>query len=73
MANREKNKKTLLELVKLPENSCCADCGAAGKYSSYCQHRLNCIHSQPVVICVLLLGMRVIVGKFSDSSLTHCS
>uniref|UniRef100_A0A671PV68 Arf-GAP with dual PH domain-containing protein 2-like n=1 Tax=Sinocyclocheilus anshuiensis TaxID=1608454 RepID=A0A671PV68_9TELE len=29
MANREKNKKTLLELVKLPENSCCADCGAA--------------------------------------------
>uniref|UniRef100_A0A8C1Y8Y0 ArfGAP with dual PH domains 2 n=1 Tax=Cyprinus carpio TaxID=7962 RepID=A0A8C1Y8Y0_CYPCA len=29
MANREKNKKTLLELAKLPENSCCADCGAA--------------------------------------------
>lgn len=72
MANREKNKKTLLELVKLPENSCCADCGAAGKYSnSYCQHRLNCIHSQPVVVCVL--RMRVIVRKFSDNFLTHCS
>ncbi|XP_051570929.1 arf-GAP with dual PH domain-containing protein 2-like isoform X2 [Myxocyprinus asiaticus] len=28
MAYREKNKKTLLELVKLPDNSCCADCGA---------------------------------------------
>uniref|UniRef100_A0A4W4EJM9 ArfGAP with dual PH domains 2 n=1 Tax=Electrophorus electricus TaxID=8005 RepID=A0A4W4EJM9_ELEEL len=29
MANRDKNKKTLLELAKLPDNSCCADCGAS--------------------------------------------
>ncbi|XP_016339606.1 arf-GAP with dual PH domain-containing protein 2-like isoform X2 [Sinocyclocheilus anshuiensis] len=29
MANREKNKKTLLELAKLSQNCCCADCGAA--------------------------------------------
>uniref|UniRef100_A0A3Q3GZR1 ArfGAP with dual PH domains 2 n=1 Tax=Kryptolebias marmoratus TaxID=37003 RepID=A0A3Q3GZR1_KRYMA len=29
MSNSEKNKKILLELVKLPENSRCADCGAA--------------------------------------------
>ncbi|XP_075994867.1 arf-GAP with dual PH domain-containing protein 2 isoform X2 [Genypterus blacodes] len=28
MANREKNKKILLELAKQPENSRCADCGA---------------------------------------------
>uniref|UniRef100_A0A8C2FFC0 ArfGAP with dual PH domains 2 n=1 Tax=Cyprinus carpio TaxID=7962 RepID=A0A8C2FFC0_CYPCA len=28
MANREKNKKTLLELAKLSQNCCCADCGA---------------------------------------------
>ncbi|XP_066530752.1 arf-GAP with dual PH domain-containing protein 2 isoform X2 [Hoplias malabaricus] len=28
MANREKNKKVLLDLVKLRENSGCADCGA---------------------------------------------
>lgn len=43
MANREKNKKTLLELAKLPGNSCCAECGAAGKYcnSYWCQHRFK--------------------------------
>lgn len=29
MANREKNKKILLELAKLSQNCCCADCGAA--------------------------------------------
>uniref|UniRef100_A0A667W9K7 ArfGAP with dual PH domains 2 n=1 Tax=Myripristis murdjan TaxID=586833 RepID=A0A667W9K7_9TELE len=28
MANRERNKKILLELVKQPDNSTCADCGA---------------------------------------------
>ncbi|XP_053195065.1 arf-GAP with dual PH domain-containing protein 2 [Scomber japonicus] len=28
MANRERNKKILLELVKRPDNSVCADCGA---------------------------------------------
>ncbi|KAL6457150.1 hypothetical protein MHYP_G00341130 [Metynnis hypsauchen] len=28
MANREKNKKALLDLAKQPENSSCADCGA---------------------------------------------
>uniref|UniRef100_A0A3Q0RHH8 ArfGAP with dual PH domains 2 n=1 Tax=Amphilophus citrinellus TaxID=61819 RepID=A0A3Q0RHH8_AMPCI len=28
MANRERNKKILLELVKQPDNSRCADCGA---------------------------------------------
>lgn len=31
MANRERNKKILLELVKRPDNSVCADCGAPGK------------------------------------------
>lgn len=31
MANREKNKKALLELAKLQENSSCADCGAPGE------------------------------------------
>ncbi|XP_062264963.1 arf-GAP with dual PH domain-containing protein 2 [Platichthys flesus] len=29
MANRERNKKILLELVKLPDNNMCADCGAS--------------------------------------------
>ena len=31
MANHERNKKILLELVKQPLNNRCADCGAAGK------------------------------------------
>lgn len=31
MANRERNKKILLELVKQPDNSRCADCGEPGE------------------------------------------
>lgn len=62
MANREKNKKTLLELVKLPENSRCADCGAAGKYSnSYCHHRFNLQNSQQAILCVLYLVFNYVI------------
>ncbi|XP_042372241.1 arf-GAP with dual PH domain-containing protein 2-like [Plectropomus leopardus] len=36
MANHERNKKMLLELLKLPTNSRCADCGAADpEWASY--------------------------------------
>lgn len=34
MANHERNKKILLELVRQPDNSLCADCGAPGKQSA---------------------------------------
>lgn len=36
MANRERNKKLLLELMKQPENKRCADCGASGESSVPC-------------------------------------
>lgn len=35
MANRERNKKILLELAKQSENNRCADCGAPGEFSLF--------------------------------------
>lgn len=34
MANKERNKKLLLEIMKQPDNSHCADCGAPGELTS---------------------------------------
>ncbi|XP_061604438.1 arf-GAP with dual PH domain-containing protein 1 isoform X5 [Phyllopteryx taeniolatus] len=48
MANWERNKRILLELVKLPENSLCADCGAPGEtYPDWASCKLGlfvCLH-----------------------------
>lgn len=34
MAIQDRNKKILMDLVQMPANNTCADCGAPGEYSA---------------------------------------
>lgn len=73
MANRERNKKILLELVKQSDNSRCADCGEPGKqiYKRwYVCYRNKVRRGSEFDVRVLLRGLEMFRFDLFSCSLT---